>query len=69
MVDGGSLDLFVLLGPTLQDTIRQYVNLTGAPHLPQVSYSNISTMIVYSVFYKIDKLLITIINYFFDYSR
>jgi len=46
MVDGGSLDLFVLLGPTLQETIRQYVNLTGAPHLPQVSCRNISTMIL-----------------------
>lgn len=40
MVDGGSLDLFVLLGPTLQDSIRQYVNLTGTPHLPQVSFNN-----------------------------
>ncbi|XP_050306433.1 neutral alpha-glucosidase C-like [Anthonomus grandis grandis] len=36
MVTSGVLDLFVLLGPTLQDSIRQYVNLTGTPHLPQL---------------------------------
>ncbi|XP_060521453.1 neutral alpha-glucosidase C-like [Cylas formicarius] len=36
MVDGGTLDLFVLLGPTLKDTVRQYLNLTGVAHLPQL---------------------------------
>ncbi|XP_076250785.1 neutral alpha-glucosidase C-like [Rhynchophorus ferrugineus] len=36
MVDGGTLDAFILLGPTLKDTIRQYVDLTGKPHLPQL---------------------------------
>ncbi|KAL1506864.1 hypothetical protein ABEB36_006147 [Hypothenemus hampei] len=36
MVDGGTLDLFVLLGPSLPDIVRQYVDLTGKPHLPQL---------------------------------
>ncbi|CAG9766974.1 unnamed protein product [Ceutorhynchus assimilis] len=36
MVDGGRLDLFVLLGPSLPEAVRQYVDLTGKPHLPQL---------------------------------
>lgn len=36
MVDSGSLDFFVLLGPTPADAARQYVSLTGLPHLPPV---------------------------------
>ncbi|XP_030754516.1 glucosidase 2 subunit alpha-like [Sitophilus oryzae] len=36
MVNGGTLDLFVLLGPSLKETVRQYVDLTGKPHLPQL---------------------------------
>lgn len=40
MVDAGLLDLFVLMGPTLPETVRQYTDLTGKPHLPQVSLRN-----------------------------
>ncbi|ERL90588.1 hypothetical protein D910_07935 [Dendroctonus ponderosae] len=36
MVDGGRLDLFVLLGPSLKEVVRQYIDLTGKPHLPQL---------------------------------
>ncbi|ERL94909.1 neutral alpha-glucosidase C isoform X2 [Dendroctonus ponderosae] len=36
MVDAGLLDLFVLMGPTLPKTVRQYTDLTGKPHLPQL---------------------------------
>ncbi|XP_060526764.1 neutral alpha-glucosidase C-like [Cylas formicarius] len=36
MVDGGTLDLFVLLGSSFKDTVQQYVDLTGRPHLPQL---------------------------------
>ncbi|ENN79930.1 hypothetical protein YQE_03634 [Dendroctonus ponderosae] len=36
MVDAGLLDLFVLMGPTLSETVRQYTDLTGKPHLPQL---------------------------------
>jgi alpha 1,3-glucosidase len=36
MVESGLLDLFVLLGPTPTEVVRQYVSLTGTAHLPQV---------------------------------
>lgn len=39
MVNGGRLDLFVLLGPSLKEVVRQYIDLTGKPHLPQVFIS------------------------------
>lgn len=45
MVESGTFDLFVLLGPTPKDVVRQYTNLTGVAHLPQVtnvSNSNIA---------------------------
>lgn len=38
MVESGVLDVFILLGPTLRDTVRQYTDLTGKPHLPQVCF-------------------------------
>jgi alpha 1,3-glucosidase len=36
MVESGILDLFILLGPTPTEVVRQYVALTGTAHLPQV---------------------------------
>ncbi|RZC39970.1 neutral alpha-glucosidase C-like [Asbolus verrucosus] len=36
IVESGSLDTFVLLGPKPVDTVRQYVGLTGTAHLPQL---------------------------------
>jgi hypothetical protein len=39
MVESGLLDLFILLGPTPTEVVRQYVSLTGTAHLPQVNNS------------------------------
>lgn len=36
MVESATLDLFVLLGPTPKETVRQFTNLTGTAHMPQV---------------------------------
>lgn len=36
MVESGTLDLFVLLGPDPKSVIRQYTSLTGVAHMPQV---------------------------------
>jgi len=36
MVNSGVLDLFVFNGPTLPDAVRQYTEITGRPHMPQV---------------------------------
>ncbi|KAH0820425.1 hypothetical protein GEV33_002366 [Tenebrio molitor] len=36
MVESGILDLFILLGPTPTEVVRQYVALTGTAHLPQL---------------------------------
>lgn len=36
IVESGSLDLFVFLGPTPKDVIAQYLTLTGTAHMPQV---------------------------------
>ncbi|XP_066150382.1 neutral alpha-glucosidase C-like [Euwallacea fornicatus] len=36
MVYSGVLDLFIFTGPRLVDAVRQYTNLTGKPHLPQL---------------------------------
>ncbi|XP_030754513.1 neutral alpha-glucosidase C-like [Sitophilus oryzae] len=36
MVNGGTLDVFFLLGPSLKESVRQYIDLTGKPHLPQI---------------------------------
>ncbi|XP_018562576.1 neutral alpha-glucosidase C isoform X2 [Anoplophora glabripennis] len=36
MVESGTLDLFLLPGPTPKDVVRQYTNLTGVAHLPQL---------------------------------
>lgn len=37
MVERAAFDLFVLLGPTPKDIVRQFTTLTGRAHLPQVS--------------------------------
>lgn len=37
IVESGSLDLFILLGPRPREVIRQYTNLTGVAGLPQVN--------------------------------
>uniref|UniRef100_V5G0Q8 Glucosidase II subunit alpha n=1 Tax=Anoplophora glabripennis TaxID=217634 RepID=V5G0Q8_ANOGL len=34
MVEGGSLDLFILIGPTPKDVVRQYTSLTGVNSMP-----------------------------------
>ncbi|CAH1383520.1 unnamed protein product, partial [Tenebrio molitor] len=36
MAEAGTLDIFVLLGPTPTDLVRQYTALTGTAHLPQL---------------------------------
>ncbi|XP_066248506.1 neutral alpha-glucosidase C-like [Euwallacea similis] len=36
MVYSGVLDLFILTGPSLVEAVRQYTDLTGKPHLPQL---------------------------------
>ncbi|XP_066248507.1 neutral alpha-glucosidase C-like [Euwallacea similis] len=36
MVYSGVLDIFLLTGPTLPDAVRQYTDLTGKAHLPQL---------------------------------
>nr|XP_023012994.1 neutral alpha-glucosidase C-like [Leptinotarsa decemlineata] len=36
MLEGGSLDIFVLLGPTTKEVVRQITDLTGKAHLPQL---------------------------------
>ncbi|KYB24988.1 neutral alpha-glucosidase C [Tribolium castaneum] len=36
MTEAGCLDLFVLLGPTPTQVVRQYTQLTGTAHLPQI---------------------------------
>ncbi|KAJ8978536.1 hypothetical protein NQ317_009479 [Molorchus minor] len=36
IIQGGTLDLFVLFGPTPQQVVRQYTSLTGVAHLPQI---------------------------------
>lgn len=38
MSESGIFDLFVLMGPTPQDVVRQYATLTGTAPLPQVSF-------------------------------
>ncbi|KAJ8978535.1 hypothetical protein NQ317_009478 [Molorchus minor] len=35
MVESGTFDLFVLLGPNPKEVVRQFTNLTGVAHLPQ----------------------------------
>jgi alpha 1,3-glucosidase len=46
MVESGLLDLFVLLGPTPTEVVRQYVGLTGTAHLPQVFNSLHGTLVL-----------------------
>ncbi|CAH1111002.1 unnamed protein product [Psylliodes chrysocephalus] len=36
MVERAAFDLFVLLGPTPKDIVRQFTTLTGRAHLPQI---------------------------------
>ncbi|CAG9823718.1 unnamed protein product [Phaedon cochleariae] len=36
MVESGTLDLFILLGPTPKSVVRQFTNLTGVAHMPQL---------------------------------
>ncbi|KAJ8949565.1 hypothetical protein NQ318_016196, partial [Aromia moschata] len=36
MVESGTFDMFVLFGPTTQAVVRQFTNLTGVAHLPQL---------------------------------
>ncbi|KAG5886479.1 hypothetical protein JTB14_026739 [Gonioctena quinquepunctata] len=36
MVEGAAFDLFVLLGPTPKDLVRQMTTMTGKAHLPQL---------------------------------
>jgi alpha 1,3-glucosidase len=36
MADSGALDLFVLLGPSVPEVVRQYTYLTGVAHLPPI---------------------------------
>lgn len=36
MSEAGVLDVFVFLGPTPKDVLRQYMQLTGPPMLPQL---------------------------------
>ncbi|KAJ8927404.1 hypothetical protein NQ314_020184, partial [Rhamnusium bicolor] len=36
MVESGTFDLFALLGPTPREVVRQFTNLTGVAHLPQL---------------------------------
>lgn len=38
MVESGSFDVFILLGPTPKDVVRQYTSLTGVTRMPQVIY-------------------------------
>lgn len=38
IAESGSLDLFLLPGTDLQKIVRQYAQLTGTAHLPQVKY-------------------------------
>ncbi|VEN33506.1 unnamed protein product, partial [Callosobruchus maculatus] len=36
MVYSGSMDLFVLLGPHIEDVVQQFTYLTGKAHMPQI---------------------------------
>ncbi|KAJ3640636.1 hypothetical protein Zmor_027188 [Zophobas morio] len=36
MVDSGALDIFIFLGPSTTDVVRQYTSLTGVAHLPPI---------------------------------
>ncbi|VEN33509.1 unnamed protein product [Callosobruchus maculatus] len=36
MVDSGSFDLFVMLGPNIEKVVQQFTDLTGKAHMPQV---------------------------------
>ncbi|CAH1964847.1 unnamed protein product [Acanthoscelides obtectus] len=36
MVDSGSFDLFVMLGPKPEDVVKQFTDLTGRAHMPQL---------------------------------
>ncbi|XP_063907237.1 neutral alpha-glucosidase AB-like [Zophobas morio] len=36
MADSGALDLFIFLGPSPVDVVRQYTSLTGVAHLPPI---------------------------------
>ncbi|RZC40267.1 Gal mutarotas 2 domain containing protein [Asbolus verrucosus] len=36
MADSGAFDLFVLLGPSIKEVVRQYASLTGVAHLPPI---------------------------------
>lgn len=36
MSEAGVFDLFVFMGPTLRDTVKQYAVITGTAPLPQV---------------------------------
>ncbi|CAH1964829.1 unnamed protein product [Acanthoscelides obtectus] len=36
IVEGGTLDLFLFFGPSFKDVVRQYVDLTGRMHMPQL---------------------------------
>ena len=38
MADSGALDLFIFLGPSPVDVVRQYTSLTGVAHLPPVCF-------------------------------
>lgn len=36
MVESAALDLFVFTGNTTKDVVRQFVEITGRAHMPQV---------------------------------
>lgn len=36
MSESGVFDLFVFMGPTLKDAVKQYATITGTAPLPQV---------------------------------
>nr|CAI5828564.1 unnamed protein product [Callosobruchus analis] len=36
MVDSGSFDLFVMLGPNIEKVVKQFTDLTGKAHMPQL---------------------------------
>lgn len=38
MSESGVFDLFVFMGPTLKDTVKQYTVITGSAPLPQVCF-------------------------------
>lgn len=49
MVESASLDLFIMMGPTPKEVVRQFGELTGKAHMPQVRNNLLFFNVGYSI--------------------